>query len=34
MTEMTKEDEDIHLEGEDLPEVERSKGEDEQTASN
>jgi hypothetical protein len=33
MTEMTEEDVDIHLEGVDLPEVERGKGEDEQKAS-
>jgi hypothetical protein len=35
MTEMREEeDEDILLEGEDLSEVERGKGEDEQKASN
>jgi hypothetical protein len=34
MTEMTKEDEDIHPEGEHLFAVERGKGEDEQKAGN
>jgi hypothetical protein len=32
MTEMTGEGEDIHPEGEDLPEVEISRGEEEQKA--